>query len=153
MLCRWYLGWSCLFKKEEGHVQLSVHYFSKTHGILRMRSEFRKTRNKLYGWEQSSSILHMGSEVIQSLPNECFYIFSVKIFILLQYHFKKMIPGSNWSIIHPQVQIAFDKRASIIICFLLLDSTRYLYLPNYITFSPFVLSKDISLWSNQKSHD
>lgn len=46
--------------------------------ILRMRSEFRQTVNKPRGWEKSSSIFHVGSEVIQSLANKCLYAFLLK---------------------------------------------------------------------------
>lgn len=86
MLCRWPLGWSFLF--EEDHIYLHVYYFSKTRGIVRMRSGLRQA-----GCEQSSYIFCEGSEVIQSLASERFYTFSVKMFIVLQYYFKRSFPA------------------------------------------------------------
>lgn len=107
-----------------GHLHLSVHYISKTQGILRMSSELRHTRIKPYGWEHSSSIFHVGSEVIQSLTNACCYILSVKIFLELGYFTKSFSALTNqssspWSKWHLAGQLLS------LLCFLFLDSMRY----------------------------
>ena len=107
-----------------GHLHLSVHYISKTHGILRMSSKWRHSRIKPYGWEHSSSIFHVGSEVIQSLTNACCYILSVKIFLELWYFTKSSSALTNqssspWSKLHLAGQLL------LLLCFLFLDSMRY----------------------------
>ena len=106
-----------------GHLHLSVHYISKTHGILRMSSEWRHSRIMPYGWEHSSSIFHVGSEVIQSLTNAC-YILWVKIFLELWYFTKSSSALTNqssspWSKLHLAGQLL------LLLCFLFLDSMRY----------------------------
>lgn len=98
---------------------LYINYFPKIHRILRMRSEFRQTRNKPHGGEKSSSIFHVGPEVIQSLANKCLYTF------LLKYLWCDAIISKHYSqlyltVIQPLVQITSDKRTFIMILFLVL---------------------------------
>lgn len=107
-----------------GHLHLSVHCISKTHGILRMSSGLRHTQIKPYGWEHSSSIFHVGSEVIQSLANACRYILSVKMFLELWYFTKSFSVLTNQSS-SPWSKLHLAGRLLLLLCFLFLDSMRY----------------------------
>ena len=124
MLSRWPLGWPSLFEREEVIFIYLYIVFLKTHGILRMSSGLRHTQIKPYGWEHSSSIFHVGSEVIQSLANACRYILSVKMFLELWYFAKSFSVLTNQSS-SPWSKLHLAGRLLLLLCFLFLDSMRY----------------------------
>lgn len=142
-------GLISLFKREEFIFIYLYITFLKLMGFLRMSSEFRHTRSKLCGWEQASSMFHVGSDVIQSVANECFHILWVNIFLVL-WSFEKSFsalanqPSNHWS------KWALGKTTFTIVLFSVLGFPE-IPLPHMIPLSSFVVYECICLSNNQKS--
>lgn len=103
-------------------------YFSKTQRILRLRSEFRQIRSKPHGWEKSLSVFHVGSEVIQSLANKCFYTFLLKYLQHYAINSKQSFPARPDHSSNRWCKLHLTRELLLFFCFLFLDPMRFLHL-------------------------